>query len=246
MAVADPSGCAVVELRQYTLHPGQRDVLIDLFDREFVESQDAVGMTVMGQFRDLERDDRFVWLRGFPGMEQRASSLAAFYGGPVWAAHRDDANATMIDFDDVLLLRPARSGAGLAIDIGDRPGRAAGTPAAAVFAVDIHPIARDAAEARVSVFFEKAVPILEATGAEPAGVYVSEPGPNTFPALPVRETDTVLVWVARFADQAAFDDHAARLSAHPGWAAVAADLGEGGRGEPLRLILSPTARSAMR
>jgi hypothetical protein len=26
----------VVELRQYALRPGQRDVLIDLFDREFV------------------------------------------------------------------------------------------------------------------------------------------------------------------------------------------------------------------
>ena len=33
----------IVELRQYTLHPGQRDTLIDLFDREFVESQEAPG-----------------------------------------------------------------------------------------------------------------------------------------------------------------------------------------------------------
>src|SRR5437870_12322186 len=36
--------CSIVELRQYTLHPGQRGVLIDLFDREFVESQEALGM----------------------------------------------------------------------------------------------------------------------------------------------------------------------------------------------------------
>jgi len=34
--------CPIVELRQYTLHPGQRDVLIDLFDREFIESQESV------------------------------------------------------------------------------------------------------------------------------------------------------------------------------------------------------------
>lgn len=34
--------CPVVELRQYTLHPGMRDVLIKLFDREFVESQEAI------------------------------------------------------------------------------------------------------------------------------------------------------------------------------------------------------------
>jgi len=34
----------VVELRQYTLRPGQRDVLIDLFDRNLVESQETAGM----------------------------------------------------------------------------------------------------------------------------------------------------------------------------------------------------------
>lgn len=81
--------CAVVELRPYALHPGQRDVLIELFDREFVESQEAAGMRVIGQFRDLDDPDRFIWLRGFPGMDARAESLTAFYSGPIWRAHRD-------------------------------------------------------------------------------------------------------------------------------------------------------------
>src|SRR5262245_46474960 len=98
--------CQVVELRQYTLHPGQRDVLIELFDREFVESQESQGMTVIGQFRDLDNPDRFVWLRGFRNMAERAEGLKAFYTGPVWKAHREAANATMIDSDNVLLLRP--------------------------------------------------------------------------------------------------------------------------------------------
>src|SRR5688500_15848792 len=74
--------CPVVELRQYTLRPGQRDVLIELFDREFVESQEAAGMEITAQFRDLDRPDRFVWLRGFPDMERRRLALEAFYGGP--------------------------------------------------------------------------------------------------------------------------------------------------------------------
>jgi len=56
---------AIVELRQYTLRPGQREALIEVFDREFVETQEAVGMTVIGQFRDIDRPDTFVWLRGF-------------------------------------------------------------------------------------------------------------------------------------------------------------------------------------
>lgn len=37
----------IVELRQYTLRPGQRDALIDLFDLEFVETQEAVGNVLL-------------------------------------------------------------------------------------------------------------------------------------------------------------------------------------------------------
>jgi len=39
----------MLELRQYRLKPGLRDVLIDLFDRYFIESQEALGMTIVGQ-----------------------------------------------------------------------------------------------------------------------------------------------------------------------------------------------------
>ena len=114
----------IVELRQYTLHPGRRDALIELFDTTFVEPQETEGMSVMGQFRDLDEPDRFVWLRGFADMASRARGLQGFYGGPVWATHRHAANATMIDSDDVLLLRPAWSGAGLAHDPARRAGGA--------------------------------------------------------------------------------------------------------------------------
>src|ERR1700761_6721111 len=91
---------AVLELRQYTLHPGMRDTLIALFEREFVEPQEAVGARIVGTFRDLDDPDRFVWLRGFADMAARADALGAFYGGPAWQAHRDTANATMVDSDD--------------------------------------------------------------------------------------------------------------------------------------------------
>ena len=79
----------IVELRQYTLHPGRRDTLIDLFEREFLDTQEAAGMRVLGQFRDLDAPDRFVWLRGFEDMASRRASLEAFYDGPAWRAHRD-------------------------------------------------------------------------------------------------------------------------------------------------------------
>ncbi|HET6856164.1 MAG TPA: NIPSNAP family protein [Streptomyces sp.] len=96
---------SIVELRQYTLRPGARETLIELFEREFVIGQQAVGITVGGRFRDLDDPDRFVWLRAFPDMTHRRRSLEAFYTGPVWRQHREAANATMVDNDDVLLLR---------------------------------------------------------------------------------------------------------------------------------------------
>jgi hypothetical protein len=121
MALMNDVRYPVVELRQYTLHPGWRDELINLFDREFVETQEAVGMAVLGQFRDLDDPDRFVWLRGFDDMPRRAEALGRFYGGPVWKAHKDRANATMIDSDNVLLLRPVAARCGFPAPAAARP-----------------------------------------------------------------------------------------------------------------------------
>ncbi|WP_199486585.1 NIPSNAP family protein [Actinomadura logoneensis] len=77
----------MIELRRYTLRPGRRDELIELFDREFVEPQEEAGTVVFGQFRDMDDPDRFVWLRGFRDMAVRRDALTAFSGGPVWAEH---------------------------------------------------------------------------------------------------------------------------------------------------------------
>src|SRR6266536_6201356 len=113
----------IVEFRRYTLHPGRRDELIELFEREFVETQEAVGMQVIGQFYDLDNPDQFVWLRGFNDMPAREASLHAFYGGPIWKAHHDAANATMIDSDNVLLLRLVHPTSGFSLKNGKRPPR---------------------------------------------------------------------------------------------------------------------------
>ena len=101
--MSTPTCCPVLELRQYTLRPGMRDVLIELFEREFVESQEALGMTLVGQFRDLDDPNRFVWLRGFADMTTRAQALHDFYGGPVW---KSPSRSSQRD-DDRLRQRPA-------------------------------------------------------------------------------------------------------------------------------------------
>jgi hypothetical protein len=189
----------VVELRQYTLKPGQRDVLIDLFEREFVESQEAQGMDIIGTFRDVGDVDRFVWLRGFPDMDARAKSLAAFYGGPVWKQHRDAANGTMIDSDNVLLLKPAWEGAGFPSD-RRRTTEGAVAPAAGCMLAAIHYFDAAAADQFIAAFRGAMPARYEGAGARISACYVTETSPNSFPALPVREGENVLAWFAMFAD----------------------------------------------
>ncbi|MEV6647399.1 NIPSNAP family protein [Amycolatopsis sp. NPDC051371] len=100
----------VLELRRYTLHPGRRDELISLFEREFVSPQEAAGAHLFGLFRVPSSPDEFLWLRGFQSMSARKAALESFYFGPAWRRSRDAANATMVDSDNVLLLRPVRRG----------------------------------------------------------------------------------------------------------------------------------------
>ena len=200
-----PPDCPVVELRQYTLHPGRRDALIDLFDREFVEPQEAVGMTVMGQFRDLDDADRFVWLRGFADMAARQAGLAAFYGGPVWKAHREAANATMVESDNVLLLRPAWPGAGMVVNRLMRAAPGATEVPAGLLDASVFYLREPATDELLALCREVWSPLLARAGARWLGWYVTEPTPNSFPRLPVREGEPVLVGLAMFDDTAAFE-----------------------------------------
>ena len=78
----------IVELRQYTLRPGRRDDLIGLFETDLIAPQEAAGMALVGQFRDVDDPDRFVWLRGFPDMRARAEALGRFYQAGLEAASR--------------------------------------------------------------------------------------------------------------------------------------------------------------
>lgn len=192
-AVASPA-CGVLELRQCLLQPGRRDELIELFERELVETQEAAGMQLIGQFRDIDRPDHFVWLRGFADMTARRDALTALYGGPVWAAHRDAANATMIDSDDVLLLRPSATGTGFRLPPTSTRGVTPGGDGSGVVLAAIQPrrVGREAELARYFRF--RVLPALQAAGLRVAGIYETESSANTFPRLPVRADANVLVW----------------------------------------------------
>ena len=238
--------CPIIELRQYTLHPGQRDVLIDLFDREFVESQEALGMKVIGQFRDLDNPNRFVWLRGFRDMPSRGQALNAFYGGPVWKAHREVANATMIDSDNVLLLHPATPTSGFSFGNRERPRMGSNEARSELIVATIYYF-NAPVDAAFLQFFEKTVkPAVTGSGATVLAYFVTEHSENTFPALPVREGENVFVWFARFNDPAAYERHIAALTQSPPWRdEISKELNRRLKRAPEILKLSPTTRSRL-
>src|SRR5262249_30404874 len=83
-----------VELRQYTMVPGRLDEFLAIFERKLIGPQADWGAPVLGIFRDRNRPDFFVWLRGFADMAARLRALEGFYNSPLWKEHREAVNAT--------------------------------------------------------------------------------------------------------------------------------------------------------
>jgi hypothetical protein len=237
--------CAVIELRDYLLHPNRRDVLIELFEREFIETQEVLGMRVMAHFRDLDRPDHFVWLRGFADMPARQRGLEGFYTGPTWLANRSAANATMIDSDHVRLLRHARPAWALASPAVLRPHRdAEAALPQSVFVLMVATLATAPNEAFKRAFERDALPLLRECGLMPIAVFETEPAPNNFPRLPVREGEPVFAWLSRSASAAQAEQALARWDASP--RAAAAVWPRLGVRSVQRMRLQPCARSWLR
>jgi hypothetical protein len=229
----------IVELRRYTLRPGQRDVLIDLFDSTLVAPQERAGMKIIGQFLDLDDPDAFVWLRGFHDMAVRAQSLATFYGGPAWRAHSQAANATMVDSDDVLLLRPVHPSS--AFELDRRPAGSSERERGFVVATILQLEAPPEESGTLSFFEHEIVPTVIEAGGKVLAYFGTEASPNTFPALPVREGELVFVWFTGVPDRATLE----RVSGKATEAGRTAAQAPGLKQPPQVLRLAPTSSSAL-
>ena len=210
------SPSTVFELRNYMLHPGQRDTLISLFEREFIEAQQDLGITLPGLFTDMDRPDHFVWLRGFADMAARPTALAGFYTGPVWQAHREQANATMIDSDDVLLLKPIAA-----------PPASSGKAGELFLAIDC----RLVSDKDVLAALEDA--ITSHLDGDVVGRWVTDTTPNNFPRLPVREGERHAVWLLRLPKDLDAAASASLVAALEPWSV------------PQLMRLQPTTRSEL-
>jgi hypothetical protein len=238
--------CQVLELRQYSLHPGRREQFIELFDSTFADPLDAAGMTVIGQFRDLDRPDRFVWLRGFQSMAVRPVQLAAFYDSALWRSHRDAANSAIVDSDNVLMLEPTsstwqfREPPRRPHPVGRR-ARAGGLVVATLYTTTTDTMRS------LSAKFEKSLSgRLKAAGAQILAAYASSPQANNYPRLPIRTGEAVLVWFASFESGREYARYQTRLARDAQWQQLWPQTRALLTQEPEILRLAATARSRLR
>jgi hypothetical protein len=235
----------VVDLRQYTVYPGRRDDLIQVFDEAFVEAQEEQGMHIVGQFRDLDDPDRFVWLRGFSDLPARAAALNGFYYGPAWKARGGEANVTMKDSDNALLLKPIVLGDGYPErDAGRPPVGATEIPSSVVAGAIYHRGSPD--DGFGEYFADQIAPVLTATGATLAATFETLVAENNFPPLPLRD-EIVLAWFAVFPSDSAYAEHRRRLDGSAVWQnKILPEIVCRSVAPPQQLRLRPTARSQFR
>jgi hypothetical protein len=187
------SAMQLIELRNYRLHEGVTRRFIRYFEEHFLFSPREEGMHSLGQFEVVGQPDRFVWIRGFHGMQTRLRGLTAFYGGPFWLTHRSEANAMMLEHHDVHLLRPlgpmaALTGDAALEDTASEPPGTLPSDTGLVVADFYH--AEPAALGRLVERFERHVqPVLVGQGHEILGHFVAELGrPTTIRGCPSSRT----------------------------------------------------------
>lgn len=115
-----------------------------------------------------------------------------------------------------------------------------------LIAATVHHLAEPVGREILAFFGDRVDPLLAQAGGPPLAVLQTEPAPNTFRALPVREGEHVLVRVARFDDVDHHAAHLERLARSPAWHEVQRDLQRRLRAPSQHLRLRPTGRSLLR
>jgi hypothetical protein len=99
----------VLELRQYKIKPGERARFAKFFVDKTLPAQGEYGMAVYGQFDDLDDENVFTWIRGFPNVVERDRRKNRFYQSAFWFNELQDEAFSMIeDYSNSLLVAPVR------------------------------------------------------------------------------------------------------------------------------------------
>ena len=93
----------IVEVRSYRIKPGRREEFVQFFQTRAVPALRERGMKIIGPFLDVENPNKFVFLRGFPSLEERDRMKEEFYEGELWKKELEGIAMPMIDSYDVIL-----------------------------------------------------------------------------------------------------------------------------------------------
>ena len=160
-------------------------------------------MRIWGQFRDLNDENHFVWVRGYRSMEDRKAGLSRFYFSSMWQETSPEILKMLVPGTSrVRLLEPATEegfGKGhkrpaLVSEISE--GESRGIVVAQVFLAGEGDAAAPAEEV------ERALGTAAATaGGQSLGLFLSSGEPNNFPLLPYIEGEAAVVWFGSFPDR---------------------------------------------
>jgi quinol monooxygenase YgiN len=238
-----PPSPTVFELRNYAMQPGRRDELIDMFERHFIESQEALGSLIVGIFRNLDDPNRWVWMRAFADMEVRVKALTDFYTSDTWMKHRVAANATIADVSDVFLLRPLAGNA--VAGMNARPGMGATAIPQSLIQATVYYVAPRGEEDFFKFFAADVEPQLQAMNAAPLASFGTEHRPNSYPRLPIR-SETVFATLTRFESIAAHAAHVADKAKSAAWRRIESAIAARSSKASETWRLQPTPRSSLR
>jgi hypothetical protein len=224
--IANEVSTPIVELRRYRLRPGRFADFVDLFETRFIEQQEAVGARVLGSFAVEGALHSVIWLRGFKHMDGRRHALEAFYASPTWLMHRDAANASIADNDDVHLLRAIAPERGIPIT-GRRPAPGERRPAQR-YRLIVSELRFPEALANYHLWLRL---LLRNAGVDPLASLGTLAAENNYPRLPVWQNRPV--HVALVAGETPLPELPLELRGMLKWA-------------PEVLTLRPTARSLLR
>jgi hypothetical protein len=93
----------IVEVRKYTIKSGLRANFIEFFETRSVPAMQESGMEIIGPLLDVENPDVFVFLRGFPSLEERDRMKKDFYEGKLWLNDLEAIAMPMLEHYDVIL-----------------------------------------------------------------------------------------------------------------------------------------------
>lgn len=177
----------VIELRNYLLKPKVRDKFRDYFKNHFVDSQNALGGYVLGQFTVKAKDNNFFWVRGFENMKTRSRFLPEFYYGETWKRFGSAANEMMLDSDNVYLLKPLDESQTFRKD--------------KVVKIDYYFAKDNQLEQLIEFFQTRYISFIEDSKTENITFWRSELAENDFPRLPAFQHKNLLVAISAFENE---------------------------------------------